>query len=198
MRNKLIFSLIILLISISTIFLYVNKDNEVPTININEKKINNNKENSIQKEKIEEKEEKQEEKEVIKEENSTNNKNEIKDNKKENVVTMPSVPNKNNNYSNDNNIISNNTANNNEISDNVTEETKEEVKETITEEKTINEPYVEFYSYNDCFNRIYEIQRNHRDLEINGFCTEVYDSSGNIKGYLLDLVVHGVDANYLK
>ncbi|MBP3200941.1 MAG: hypothetical protein J6M39_04785 [Lachnospiraceae bacterium] len=53
-------------------------------------------------------------------------------------------------------------------------------------------------SYSECQNAGYSVQRTYPDKNLSNSCYEVYNISGGINGYFLDITEDGRDANYLK
>lgn len=106
-----------------------------------------------------------------------------------------------NNSSNQNtsqNVIQNNTQ------ENVVQEEQPQPQVDPNETDTSHPLYsvhhgvIEYGDYSSCTNAGYNIQRGHPDLNISHSCVEVYNISGGIKGYYLDITNEGRDANYLK
>ena len=57
---------------------------------------------------------------------------------------------------------------------------------------------IDYYNFDDCNNAGYNIQRQNKELNLAHSCYEVYNVSGNVKGYFLDITNEGKEANYLK
>lgn len=57
---------------------------------------------------------------------------------------------------------------------------------------------IDYYNFDDCNNAGYNIQRQNKKLNLAHSCYEVYNVSGNVKGYFLDITNEGKEANYLK
>lgn len=154
------------------------------------------------------------------------NNDEKEDNKKESDETNPSVreneentaekssnePQKviqnDTNYttnSNQNNSSSQSTSENviqNNTQQNVVHEEQPQIDPNTTDTShplySVHHGVIEYGNYSSCTNAGYNIQRQHQDMNLSHSCVEVYNISGEIKGYYLDITNEGRDANYLK
>lgn len=150
---------------------------------------------------------------------------ESKENIKVDNETQPSVP---ENDDKNENITSNepkkeiqNNTNNNTYTNSSTQDTSQSVIQNNTQENIVHEEpqqpqvdpnqtdtshylysihhgVIDYYDFSSCTNAGYDIQRNHKELNLSHSCYEVYNISGNVKGYFLDITENGNNANYLK
>ena len=122
-----------------------------------------------------------------------------------------SVQNNTNNYNSSNqnnsssqntsqNVIQNDTQQNNTQQSVVKEQPQVDPNTTDTSHPlySIHHGIIEYGDFSSCTNAGYNIQRQHPDMNISHSCIEVYNISGSVKGYYLDITNEGRDANYLK
>lgn len=172
---------------------YVDKNtkNSIKSVKIKVKDADENEENKTENEKtnpsVRENEEKTAEKSSNEPQNLIQN---------DTNYTTNSNQNNSSSQSTSENVIQNNTQ------QNVVHEEQPQIDPNTTDTShplySVHHGVIEYGAYSSCTNAGYNIQRQHQDMNLSHSCVEVYNISGGVKGYYLDITNEGRDANYLK